>query len=268
VLVLSAMISGLLFLVQDRIAPGTNKKAQEIRDQIIGRAPRTHAPAMGRWGFAKKGGHLYHYRVFDPVTNEFQGVNVFTVDRRAPRIIDHRFAERARWTGSAWELEGGWYRTFDSDNPLKPWTIEHFEHSTMAPLDSPEELVSKQRRIHSADDLSEQMSSNELSEQIRSLQSSGYDTTRLRVAYHAKIAHSLTPFVMVLLGLPFAFKVGRRGSLYGIGVAFLLVLVYWAVLAVFNALGLETILEPRVAAWAPNVLFGLLGFYLLLYVKT
>jgi lipopolysaccharide export LptBFGC system permease protein LptF len=73
---------------------------------------------------------------------------------------------------------------------------------------------------------------------------------------------------MVLLGLPFAFKVGRRGSLYGIGVALLLVLVYWAVLAIFNALGLETLLDPRVAAWAPNVLFGLLGVYLMLYIKT
>ena len=56
--------------------------------------------------------------------------------------------------------------------------------------------------------------------------------------------------MMVLLGLPFAFKVGRRGSLYGIGVALLLVLVYWATLAVVNALGLETILPAPVAAWA------------------
>ena len=80
---------------------------------------------------------------------------------------------------------------------------------------------------------------------------------------------SMVPIVvMVLLGLPFAFKVGRRGSLYGIGVALLLVLVYWAVLAIFNALGLEALFDPWVAAWAPNVLFGLFGFYLMLYVKT
>ena len=50
--------------------------------------------------------------------------------------------------------------------------------------------------------------------------------------------------------------------------ALLLVLVYWSTFAVFNALGLETLLRPVVAAWAPNVLYGLLGIYLLLYVKT
>ena len=86
--------------------------------------------------------------------------------------------------------------------------------------------------------------------------------------YHSKFAFPFAPLVMVLLGLPFAFKVGRRGSLYGVGVALLLVLVYWATLATFNALGLERILDPVIAAWTPNILFGLIGTYLMLYIKT
>jgi lipopolysaccharide export system permease protein len=51
-------------------------------------------------------------------------------------------------------------------------------------------------------------------------------------------------------------------------VALVLVLVYWAVFAIFNALGLETLLDPWAAAWAPNIFFALLGTYLLLYVPT
>jgi lipopolysaccharide export LptBFGC system permease protein LptF len=112
------------------------------------------------------------------------------------------------------------------------------------------------------------MSIAELREQIDTLRNSGYDITKLRVGYFRKFAQAVAPLVMVLLGLPFAFRVGRRGSLYGIGVALLLVLVYWATFAVSNALGLETLLPPAVAAWAPNALYGLLGIYLLLYVPT
>jgi lipopolysaccharide export LptBFGC system permease protein LptF len=78
----------------------------------------------------------------------------------------------------------------------------------------------------------------------------------------------MAPLVMVLLGLPFAFRVGRRGSLYAIGVALLLVLVYWAAFAIFNALGLETRVVPLIAAWGPNVLFSLLGTSMLLWVRT
>jgi len=112
------------------------------------------------------------------------------------------------------------------------------------------------------------MSLEELRDQIDSLALGGYDTTRLEVAWHAKLARPLTPLVMVLLGLPFAFKVGRRGSLYGVGVALALVIVYWAAYAVSNALGLEAMLSPPLAAWAPNILFAGIGSYLMLYIKT
>jgi lipopolysaccharide export LptBFGC system permease protein LptF len=117
-------------------------------------------------------------------------------------------------------------------------------------------------------DLAEQMNLVELSRQIAALEDSGYDTTRLQVAFHSKLAQSAAPLVMVLLGLPFAFQVGRRGSLYGLGVALLLVLFYWATNAVFNALGVETVLPPIAAAWVPNLLYGFAGSYLMLFVRS
>ena len=56
--------------------------------------------------------------------------------------------------------------------------------------------------------------------------------------------------------------------MYSVGVALVLVLVYWATMAIFSALGFETLLDPIVAAWTPNVLFGLIGLYLMLYIRT
>jgi LPS export ABC transporter permease LptG/LPS export ABC transporter permease LptF len=270
VAVLTAALCGLLFLVQDRIAPGTNRKAQALKDRILGRTPRTYGmPATGRWSFGpQQGQRLYHYKLFDADREEFQGLSVFTLDRMAPRVLDHRFCERARWLGDFWELEGGWYRTFPADGSIDGITFEQNEGLKRLRLDPPENFASKEISLTSVGDLPEQMSMRELQGQISTLDESGYDTTQLRVALHGKLAQALSPLVMVLLGLPFAFKVGRRGSLYGIGVALLLVLVYWAVFATFNALGLENMLDPRAAAWGPNVLFGLLGIYLLLYIKT
>ena len=48
----------------------------------------------------------------------------------------------------------------------------------------------------------------------------------------------------------------------------LLAIVFWAVAAISNALGLETILPAMLSAWAPNVLFGVIGAYLLLFIPT
>lgn len=266
VIVITAALCGLLFLIQDRIAPTTNSWAQSVKDQITGRPPRTYgAPAMGRWGFGPGGRHLYHYQYFDPKAAVFQGLSVFTLDRQALRVTDQRFAPRARWDGSSWELEGGWQRKFPGGHEM---LFEEFDGVEHVALDPPASFAGKEVRFASLGDLPEQMSLSELKEQIRLLRDSGYNITQLLVDYHAKFAHALAPLVMLLLGLPFAFVVGRRGALYGIGVALLLVLVYWAVFAISNALGLETLLSPALAAWAPNVLFGILGGTLLLYVRT
>jgi LPS export ABC transporter permease LptG len=278
ILVLTTAFGGLLFLVQDRLAPGANREAQELKDRIENRAPRTHGlPASGSWRFGTDGGNLYHFRLHDPETDVYQGLSVFTIDRSGPRIVGHRFSERAQFVKGTWLLDRGWHRDFVSPEPGDGSSGAHDFHSTLTrhdqpyqlDLDLPANLTDERLWLgRRADNLPEQVNVAELRERIDSLRNSGNDITRLHVAYHRRFAEAAAPLVMVLLGLPFAFRVGRRGSLYGIGVALMLVLVYWATFAVFNALGLETLLPAPVAAWAPNALYGLLGTYLLLYVRT
>jgi LPS export ABC transporter permease LptG/LPS export ABC transporter permease LptF len=271
IILLTLALGGILFLVQDRIAPGANRKAQEIKDEIYNRNPRTHGlPTSGSWAFGPAGRQLYHFRIYDPSRDEYDQLRVFTLDRQTPRVVDYRFSERATRTRDGWELGRGWYGFFTPRNgEVADVTLTRYDEPYQIDLDLPSDPVRERLRLKTAgDDLPDQLSLAELQEQIDTLQNRGYDITQFRVAYHGKLAGPLSPLVMVLLGLPFAFRVGRRGSLYGIGVALLLVLVYWATYAVFNALGLETILRPYIAAWAPNALFGLLGIYLLLYVKT
>jgi lipopolysaccharide export LptBFGC system permease protein LptF len=233
----------------------------------MGRAPRTHGmPSSGGWAFGPQGERLYHYRVYDSDREEFQGLRVFTLDRSLPRILDHRFSERARWRGNHWELEASWRLTFQRHGTGIDQQTE--EQLTRAELDPPDHFAGRELNLTAASRYTAEMTLPEINEQIETLSNRGYDVTHLHVAYHGKLSQAVTPVVMVLLGLPFAFRVGRRGSLYGIGVALLLVLVYWATYAIFNALGLESLLDPRVAAWAPNALFGMVGLYLILYVRT
>ena len=268
VLLVAAALSGVVYLVQDSIGPVASRRAQEIEDRILGRAPKTYGlPPGGRWSFGPEGRSLYHYRLADADLRTFQSFTVFSIDRAGPRILDQRFAERARWLGGrGWELEGGWYRSFPVNG--SPGTYEVFSGSERVEMDGPTELTSRQLTAGFRRDMSEQMTLAELRDEIANLSRSGYDTTRLRVAAHGKIARAVAPVVMVLLGLPFAFRLGRRGALYGIGVALILVIVYWAAFAVFNALGLETVLAPWIAAWTPNIVFGLFGTYLMLFVRT
>jgi lipopolysaccharide export LptBFGC system permease protein LptF len=143
-----------------------------------------------------------------------------------------------------------------------------FDREEVSVFDPPDNFTRRERSLVAGNDLPQQASIADLNEEIAGLSKSGYDTTRLRVQYWQKTASVATPLVTVLLGLPFAFKVGRRGSMYGVGVGLVLAIVFWATAAIFNALGLETILPPLLAAWSPNVFYAAIGVYLLLYIPT
>lgn len=268
VLLCTVGLCGLLFLVDDRIAPATNTQAREIKNRITGRSPLSYG-INGTWGFGPDGDRLYHWDRQDADTGLYRDFTFLRLERSGPRILEQTFAPAARWTDDGrWEFpDGGWRRTFGADRVSR---FEALPEGAAGPrgLAPPRELAGSQFALTRADELSEQLSLEELRDEIQELQRRGYDTTRLWFQYHAKWSQAFAPLVMVLLGLPFAFKVGRRGSLYGVGVSLLLVLVYWATFAVFRALGLETLLDPVLAAWGPNVLFALIGIYLMLYVKT
>jgi lipopolysaccharide export LptBFGC system permease protein LptF len=253
------------FFVENNVTPAANAKAQELKDLIRGQPPRSYgAGPGGRWTYGHEG-RLYNYGLYDPRTKSFQGLSVFQVDRQNQRVLSYRYAAQARWDEDGWRLGEGWQCTLpEGGTPV----ISRFEGGTKLALDPPANFSERELLLAPGGDVEEGLTVGELRDQIRSLRVKGYDTTRFQVAYHNKLATPATPLVMVLLGLPFAFRIGRRGSLYGIGVALILVIVYWATFAVFRALGLETLLPPALAAWAPSVFFVLLGLYLMLYVRT
>jgi lipopolysaccharide export system permease protein len=73
---------------------------------------------------------------------------------------------------------------------------------------------------------------------------------------------------MALVALPFAFRLGRQGALYGIGLSVVLGIVFVGVFAFFGTLGETGALPPVIAVWSPNILFSLLAVYLFLGVRT
>jgi lipopolysaccharide export LptBFGC system permease protein LptF len=115
---------------------------------------------------------------------------------------------------------------------------------------------------------SDTMGFAELAAYIASLEARGFDVARLRVQLHRKLAFPMVGLVMTLLAVPFSFVVARRGALYGIGIAIVIAIVYWAVLGIFEALGNNALLHASLAAWAPNLIFGATGLYLILTLET
>jgi lipopolysaccharide export LptBFGC system permease protein LptF len=112
------------------------------------------------------------------------------------------------------------------------------------------------------------MNYDELRAYIHDLQQSGFEVVRLKVQLQKKLAFPVITLVMAILAIPFALSAGRRGAVTGVAVAVGIAVVYLMVSGLFEAVGNLGQLPPAVAAWAPDILFGLLGGYMTLKVRT
>jgi lipopolysaccharide export LptBFGC system permease protein LptF len=112
------------------------------------------------------------------------------------------------------------------------------------------------------------MNFDQLDRYITDMSQSGFDTKKLRVALWHKLAYPLITIVMAGLAIPFALSMGRRGSLTGIAVAIGVALTYFVVNSLFEAMGNVNFLPAALAAWSSDILFGLVGGYLLLRTPT
>ena len=115
---------------------------------------------------------------------------------------------------------------------------------------------------------SQEMNFGELHDYISDLQQSGFDTMRLRVQLNRKLAYPMITLVMAIFAVPFALSMGKRGSLAGIATAIGMAVVYTVIASIFEAMGNVNALPPMLAAWSPDLLFGMAGGYLLLRTQT
>ena len=103
---------------------------------------------------------------------------------------------------------------------------------------------------------------------VRDLQQSGFDVTSLTLDLYRKLSFPLVSSIMAIIGIPFSFKTGKKGAFYGIGFCVVIGIVYWTTFELFERLGGINRLSPFIAAWFPNLIFGISGIWMMLRVKT
>jgi lipopolysaccharide export system permease protein len=114
----------------------------------------------------------------------------------------------------------------------------------------------------------EEMAFRELGGFIAALERSGGDAKKLRVERALKLAVPITCLIIACFGAPLATSTQRGGAAYGIGVSLLTTVVFLALIQLTKALGGSGLVNPELAAWVPNALFGVAGIVMLTRVRT
>ncbi|HYP25405.1 MAG TPA: LptF/LptG family permease, partial [Blastocatellia bacterium] len=260
-LLASLLMSAFIFVNQDYILPFTNRRQNNLRHLIRSgqEPPQTFYQTTNQWIFGVDS-RIYNYAHFDVATNSFFQLNVLDLSRDPFSIKRRIYARSASWDSAKreWVLENGWERTFQDDRNTG---FEQFKERRIQVAENPEYFKKDPRGSAS-------MTVAELRRKITDLSRSGFDVLDLKIALQSKIAFPLTCLVMVLVGLPFSFSVGKRGALYGVSLGIAIGLAYWGLLGLFEQMGRYEMLPPTLAAWGPNMLFGAGGLYLFLTSRT
>jgi LPS export ABC transporter permease LptG/LPS export ABC transporter permease LptF len=248
-------LSGGVYLLGDYLLPYTNQKQDAYRNAIKGRAAQTYLDPARKW-MAGSENQIYFYNHFDPDENAFRDLSVFEFAPDTWTLLQWTFASRATRPESVWILENGWTR------PIGEAGEEAFGQMEFdRPMDGPD-YFKREVRIAS------QMNYPELRSHIESLQRAGFEAGRLTVDLYRKLSFPLVTFIMALIAIPFALATGQRGQFFGIGIAIIIGISYWAAFELFEKLGGMSQLSPSIAAWFPNLIFGFGGLWLLLRVRT
>ena len=255
--VCGALGSALLFGLEESILARANRRAQQLNHQIRGGTARTFDVMNRQWVIGKDG-RLYHYVFFDPRRRELNGLSVYQFADGAWRIDSRTYAAQALYRVNAWTASNGWVRAFDKESRVKNYKA--FQQQPLA-IEPAQYFMTEQPDA-------DRMSYRQLKTYIGELKTSGFNVTPYAVELQRKVSFPFVTVVMTLIAVPFAVTTGRRGALYGIGAGIALALSYWLLFSLFAAIGTAGLLNPTLAAWAPNIMFTAGAAYLLLTVRT
>jgi len=262
---IAAVLSVCLFLFDQYYLPQANRRQEALRNIIKGRPAQTVLHPEHNWIFgqprAGEPGRIFYYEFFDSDRKEFANLSVFEFDPSTFSLTRRIFAARVLHDADkdSWRFEDGWVRDMVG---AEPTAYREFKQTTFSEIHEDPGYFTKENLQ------SQEMNFGQLDGYIRDLRQSGFDTMRLRVALWHKIAYPLIAVVMAVLAIPFALSMGRRGSLSAIAVAIAVALAYWVVDGLFGAMGNVNYLPAAIAAWSSDILFALVGGYLLLRTPT
>jgi LPS export ABC transporter permease LptG len=257
-IVLALVGSGALFAMEERVMAHANRKAEALEDVIRGRPPRTFDVRNRNWTADEKGS-IYYYVYFDRQKAALMGLSAFELATNPYRLVGHDSATRAVWQNGKWFGQDGWTQRFPAGGGDS--TRESFTSRELA-LPALETFLDFQQGEM------QMTTASDLWEYISRMSASGVNLAEQRVHLHRKLAFPLVTLVMTLLAVPFGVTTGKKGTLYGIGLAIALAFSYFFLTAFFLAVGSTAVLPAALAAWAPNILFTAGAVYLMLTVRT
>jgi len=257
ILLFALVASGAAFWTGEYVLPRANRESHHLLDRIKGRTERAAVmPTGGSWALGGDGSRIWNFDTYEAGAKRLWRPSIFEFDRDF-RLRARTTAATAEWDGGGWVFHDGWRRTFDGA-----------AESSFAPFGTTRVLADGPRLFERVAGRPDEMRYRALARYVERLSRTGYPVAELATALAAKPAVAAQTIVLAFLALPFAFSIGRRGTLTGIGVGLAAGMLFLIAASLFSRLGEVGSVPPLLAAWGPDLIFVLFAGYRMTTIRT
>ena len=252
-LLFAVVLSGVAYLLNDYLVPKYQVKIDEVMAKYIYK--KAHAESyLVEDSVVKYENKFIYVGEYNKRKKEMSDVLIIEYQGKVKKITT---AEKAVREGKFWYLLNGRFYLVDKDGLMKfDSSFKKFKLEMERDFGRLVSLSSPQKMTHS-----------ELVEVIKSIDDKKR-AAKWVVELHNRYSTALASIIIVLVGLSLSMLFNLTSKSWGVILTFVLVVLYQGSSAWISALGKEYLINPVLASWLPDIIFGITGFVLFVFIDT
>lgn len=255
ILVIGFVVSFFMIAFAEYIVASANQKKFEIKREYLDKVPQRITTNQNNISFLQNENELTNIEYFDTEENIAYKVTVYKYN--SGTLLSRTDAKQMIWKNEHWLLIEGISRTFQDGHEL----VVSFKERR---FDNFPVLLSDLKKAQKQPD---EMNFRELKKFIQQIIINGADPQKWLVDLYLKISFPFSNLIIVIFGIPLASIRRRGGTALGFGLGLVIIFVYYGLIRTFQAIGHNGIIDPIIASWGGNVIFGILGIFLMIKAK-
>jgi lipopolysaccharide export system permease protein len=250
---LGLAVSLATLTVGETLIPATNRLKGELERRRIRQEAQVDRSLRHHFLYDGAQGRQYYIKRLDADRGVMDSLSLLQLDKNH-NIVLRLDAGRGVWREGRWVLSGVIRRRFGPDGSEQADSLASLvlEDCPETPADFVEPVL-----------LPDEMGFFELRKYIDRIRRSGGDVRRPVVDLYLKLSFPFANLIILLFGLPLMANARRSGAALSFAVSMLICFAFWGILQTGRALGHGGSLSPLLAAWLPNLVFGMVGAWLL-----